>query len=201
MAVAVRHLISALAAATLGILGGLSFFTPLSYCQQLGDDWYVLAFYHGRARLFWLDVTRVPIITQAHEFQPTIKIRPVRPTGPPLPPRLAGPDTIRARAFWDRQITLGTWRGVSAFGGNWRTELRIPRPLFGAALATGVYMSYVRIPAWLPAIGLLIGPVRGAAGAIVRRRRARRGQCLACGYDLTGLPSPRCPECGTSFAE
>jgi len=25
------------------------------------------------------------------------------------------------------------------------------------------------------------------------------GQCVRCGYDLRGLPNPRCPECGTSF--
>lgn len=29
------------------------------------------------------------------------------------------------------------------------------------------------------------------------RRRRRRGRCIACGFDLAGLPSPvRCPECG-----
>ncbi len=27
------------------------------------------------------------------------------------------------------------------------------------------------------------------------------GQCARCGYDLRGLPSPRCPECGTAFAK
>jgi hypothetical protein len=38
--------------------------------------------------------------------------------------------------------------------------------------------------------------------AAVRRRvwrRRRRGQCVECGYNLAGLPEPRCPECGTSI--
>lgn len=26
------------------------------------------------------------------------------------------------------------------------------------------------------------------------------GRCLGCGYDLRGLPQPRCPECGTAFS-
>jgi hypothetical protein len=30
----------------------------------------------------------------------------------------------------------------------------------------------------------------------IRRRRKRRNQCLQCGYDLTALTSPKCPECG-----
>jgi hypothetical protein len=29
--------------------------------------------------------------------------------------------------------------------------------------------------------------------------RARRNQCLKCGYDLRGLPEPRCPECGRTI--
>lgn len=32
------------------------------------------------------------------------------------------------------------------------------------------------------------------------RRRAKRGLCQACGYDLRGLTAHRCPECGTEFA-
>ncbi len=31
------------------------------------------------------------------------------------------------------------------------------------------------------------------------RRPDRSGLCETCGYDLYGLPQPRCPECGTAF--
>lgn len=31
---------------------------------------------------------------------------------------------------------------------------------------------------------------------IAARRAAKLGRCPTCGYDLTGLPTPVCPECG-----
>lgn len=52
--------------------------------------------------------------------------------------------------------------------------------------------------AWWVFLGAVLGafyhPIR-------KRRRARRrlGCCGKCGYDLRGLPEPRCPECGTPF--
>jgi len=44
---------------------------------------------------------------------------------------------------------------------------------------------------------------RSSVAAFVRLRAAfaiPEGHCQACGYDLTGLSEPRCPECGTPFA-
>lgn len=60
------------------------------------------------------------------------------------------------------------------------------------------HMDFVVIPWWIftiilgwyPALILVIQPIR-------RSRRRRRGLCVKCGYDLTGTPQPRCPECGT----
>jgi hypothetical protein len=54
----------------------------------------------------------------------------------------------------------------------------------------------VGIPMWLP-VGLL-GLVAGLLWAQDRRvgRRRREGRCQMCGYDLRGLVSSGCPECG-----
>lgn len=59
-------------------------------------------------------------------------------------------------------------------------EVLAPIPLL-----TFMLLSY-------PTIALARGPLR-------RWRRRRKGQCLKCGYSLTGLTEPRCPECATSF--
>ena len=61
-----------------------------------------------------------------------------------------------------------------------------------------VHANHIGIPLWrvaillaaYPAIALIRGPLR-------RWRRKKRGQCLKCGYDLTGNESGVCPECGT----
>lgn len=51
----------------------------------------------------------------------------------------------------------------------------------------------VAISALIPLVSLIRGPLR-------RRRRRRKNRCLKCAYDLTGLPEPRCPECGTAIS-
>lgn len=44
-----------------------------------------------------------------------------------------------------------------------------------------------------------IAGVRYGVPALRRRWRGRRGQCLACGYDLQGVEATGCPECGVKI--
>ncbi len=61
------------------------------------------------------------------------------------------------------------------------------------------FVNVYRVPLWcivlvcVLASGLLVVPP-----VLRRRKRARRGKCLHCGYDLRGS-TERCPECGTAF--
>ncbi len=65
--------------------------------------------------------------------------------------------------------------------------------------------TYFLIPMWIgaaaTAIPAAIGPLWLVVSARRYRRRALRGQCVACAYDLTGNVSGRCSECGIVFAD
>jgi hypothetical protein len=87
-------------------------------------------------------------------------------------PSRAGDFGWELAGFYLKQVTYG---GTEAVGGGVPFWF-----LAGCALLSGL-VGYVR------------GPLR------IKRRRCR-GQCVQCGYSLTGLPEPRCPECGRPFA-
>ena len=53
------------------------------------------------------------------------------------------------------------------------------------------------IPLWLPFVFFGVYPlIAYMRGPVRHRRRRKRNQCIHCGYNLTGLTEPRCPECG-----
>ena len=75
--------------------------------------------------------------------------------------------------------------------------------LIGAAVGIVVAIPFGTEPMiWLDLMGQFFGGAIGCgwARSIADVRRGR-GQCIACGYNLTGLTERRCPECGTPFAE
>ncbi len=101
------------------------------------------------------------------------------------------------------------------------TELERCRRRRTALLVSSIYfLVYAVFPlslAWTRRGGAVrtdfhVGPVALAAVFVVvsgfelrayrregRKLRRLQGRCEQCGYDLQGLPEPRCPECGTPF--
>ena len=61
-------------------------------------------------------------------------------------------------------------------------------------------VEVLRFPLWVPVVVLGTYPaIAFIRGPLRRRRRRRRGECVACGYNLTGNVSGVCPECGTEI--
>lgn len=70
-------------------------------------------------------------------------------------------------------------------------------PPGATVMAKAIYGLSVIIPMWIPLGGSIIPTALvPVAMALRARRRAARGHCRACGYDLGGVAGP-CPECGT----
>lgn len=102
-----------------------------------------------------------------------------------------------------REVFMAGWPCRCAWWGNEsridkaRTPIGfVRRSEFGRfGVATGIlWPGLLANTAFYAAIwfGLLLTP-----GLIRRARRRRRGQCVACGYDLTATPAQApCPECG-----
>ena len=50
---------------------------------------------------------------------------------------------------------------------------------------------------WLPTLLLALPLAISASPWARRRRRAKQGLCIRCGYDLSGAEHKTCPECGS----
>jgi len=80
--------------------------------------------------------------------------------------------------------------------GFMRFELH-PHGAAGFYAITGPHEWGLLFPDWVLVCGMLILPAFCLVAPFIRRRhRGKRGQCLSCGYDLTGNASGVCPECG-----
>lgn len=123
---------------------------------------------------------------------------------------------LLAGATFGNQIV----RLAARHGGNWATQLASPTDEryqlefmlhpddgagtpFDALIRLGAQTSTVGaptefyLPLW-PLLILLLPPLIAIWAADIRHWRARARGCKACGYDLTGNTSGRCPECGAS---
>ena len=112
----------------------------------------------------------------------------------------------RETGLWWPSVRTTGWRVGAPFGST-LTEEQIVSALRQAGMANGPARE-VRVTFWVVAdvIGLILLAVwiRAILYWLLRRRSDRRasaGQCPSCGYDLTGLATAVCPECGRSSAE
>ena len=81
--------------------------------------------------------------------------------------------------------------GFADFAGfGWR---RVVMPYQGGRLLN----RSLFMPPWVPVVLFATYPtIAFIRGPVRRWRRRKRGLCIHCGYNLTGLTEPRCPECG-----
>jgi hypothetical protein len=179
----------AVLAIALAVLGIASFLAPICGVWAVTDRASMTVhFYEGRARVFWITSEHEPIVVR-HETERGPFLSVFR--GPAdMADEGIHPTFRLARLFG---VRIASRDAVNAFGVQWRQE----RAGQGYPVS-GLELSFVRLPVWLPVVLLLLHPIRAILfGPWLWRRRQRRNLCLTCGYERTGLPEPRCPECGT----
>ncbi len=96
--------------------------------------------------------------------------------------------------------------GIVPFGcyvSIWDSGPRLPEGQRGFVSGDEGRGFRIRVPAWFPPVLFGAWPLLALVRYSVRRYRRRwrriRGRCVRCGYNLIGLPDPRCPECGTAL--
>lgn len=172
-------------------LGCLSYFVVVDLPFWVTrSDWITLHVYDGRFRVFWIRSYGDPIDVASYHEPVQIRLRP-RAEGVERAPSRGGYPVPPLRNT-DIPVRIGAAWEVDDFGFNHSRQFRLRGGGNHAAR-----IAFVRLPIWLIAGVLLLIPLRAAIfGPVLFRRRRRRNHCGYCGYDLTGLPEPRCPECG-----
>jgi hypothetical protein len=95
---------------------------------------------------------------------------------------------------WGGGITHGRLVLARGMSPGWGWERQSEPGLFWWF---SVKSDEICIPLWI--LAALFTSLACGIQALSRYSRRRIGKCVTCGYDLTGLDSPRCPECGNSF--
>ena len=185
-----RTIVTGLAAAAISfaILGWAEYWVPIYRDVRINDRFHIY-FYtaEGLARLYWLRADTDFYLDSMDNY---VHLDVHRSDGNTLFQRVlhAKPNAIPPMA-----LVASRW--TSRRPENETSATTVPpmvMRLFGA-----------RTWIWLPLAILAAYPtyviIRDQRRRRLTARRSRQGQCEKCGYDLTGLTKPRCPECGDSI--
>lgn len=124
----------------------------------------------------------------------------------------AAPSIPRATAQHDTLREARLDRIEAAKRRHWRTDLRMTQIVYVLLIGLSIgFLTWQDWAFWAAGIGVVVAStgmwlfarrmrpreerLRRHIVALARRRRT----CADCGYRLQGLPSGRCPECGTEF--
>ena len=189
----------ALIAASLAVFGALSYvMIPSFKLVRLDRDVLLLHFYDGRVRLFWFHSPAEPFSVEAGEYQSILFVSSQADDNGPWNAALAGPPSP---PVFRVPINIGDRYRVPPVGGGWQGKIG-PQPFAPFSFAGPLWKvesSFFRLPVWPLVIPLMIPPIRDSIRERRRSGRKKRNECLECGYNLTGLIEPRCPECGTAI--
>lgn len=103
----------------------------------------------------------------------------------------------------DRRVHIGlilyyeteVHHGATGYSGRYREPC--PHGLTVSATSGTLVTTVLSLTLWLPLFVFSVYPIAVfIRGPFRRWRRAQKGRCIRCGYDLTGNVTGVCPECG-----